>query len=471
MKSKFLIALIILILLLTTYISAENRVALVIGNANYVYLGKLKNPINDANDIAATLSSLGFEVTKLIDSSLIDLENAVLAFKEKLAQDRNNVGIFYYAGHGVQSSYENFLIPSDAKIQSEQFLKVKSLSLQTVLDLLQSAHNKLNVVILDACRDNPFGWSRSGVRGLSVVGRQPPGSIIVYSTSSGEVAQDGTGKNSVFADALLKTLTLKSVEIKEVFNKAGLIVQNNTHGEQIPAVYNQFFESYYLTNTDEVSSSIEINPHTNNQIVPRDSLLIELLFTGNTLDTSAKKNIITSYNIQYSKDRFNRDYNAIILNGIDSYIDCSDQINLIEKSFSISMWFKRDAINGNHQDLIGQGFNQPYCVLHFGFRSDDTILLDFYLDGITTKGTYPDNTKWHHIVGMYDYLSKSSTIFLDGKEIANAYINHEYKGFGNFYIGRNGANNIQYFSGQIDDIRIYNRILTKDEILALFEEQ
>jgi hypothetical protein len=225
---------------------APARFALVIGNGNYNDLGKLANPANDASDMAAALKSLGFETQLLVDADLGSMEDAVVGLGNRLAASSGSTGFFYYAGHGVQSNGINYLIPADAWIASEAFLRTKALAAQTVLETLQSAKNGLNVIVLDACRDNPFGWSRSGTRGLSVVGSQPTGSILVYATRAGSVAQDGSGRNGIFTQELLKNLQTPGLEIKEVFNRTGAGVRDATGGKQVPAVYNQFFDSAYL---------------------------------------------------------------------------------------------------------------------------------------------------------------------------------------------------------------------------------
>lgn len=222
------------------------RYALVIGNGSYVELGKLKNPSNDAADMAAALKDLGFKVDLLVDADLARMEDAVIRLGANLSQSADSTGFFFYAGHGVQSGGVNYLIPADARIASEAFLKTKALAAQSVLDTLQQSRNALNVVVLDACRDNPFSWSRSGSRGLTVVGSQPPGSIVAYATSAGSVAQDGTGRNGVFTQELLKHLKTPSLEIKDVFNRTGKGVSGATGGKQVPAVYNQFFDTAYL---------------------------------------------------------------------------------------------------------------------------------------------------------------------------------------------------------------------------------
>jgi len=156
------------------------RYALVIGNGNYRELGKLKNPKNDATDMAEALRKLNFDVELLIDADLVSMENGVNRLGAKLATSPKSMGFFFYAGHGVQSNGVNYLIPSDAYISDEVYLRTKALAVQSILDSFQGARNELNVIVLDACRDNPFGWARTGTRGLSVVGSQPTGSIIVY---------------------------------------------------------------------------------------------------------------------------------------------------------------------------------------------------------------------------------------------------------------------------------------------------
>ena len=225
----------------------SGRFALVIGNGNYSELPRLANPGNDAEDIAAALRKLGFETRLLVDADILAMEDSVVKLGERLTSSPGSTGFFFYAGHGVQSNGTNYLIPVDAHVPSEAFLRTKALAVQTVLDTLQSSKNGLNVVVLDACRDNPFGWSRSGgTRGLSVVGSQPTGSIIIYSTSAGGTAQDGTGRNGVFTHELLKNLSTEGLEIKEVFNRTGAAVRDATGGKQVPAIYSQFFDTVYL---------------------------------------------------------------------------------------------------------------------------------------------------------------------------------------------------------------------------------
>jgi len=223
------------------------KYALVIGNSSYTLgLSRLANPVNDANDVAAALEYLGFIVDKLLDAKHEQMDSAVLRLKDKLSQSGEAYGFIFYAGHGVQSGGENFLIPVDVNIPSESFLRSRSISVQAILDELNDARNSLNVVVLDACRDNPFGWSRSSSRGLSMISRQPAGSIIVYATSAGQTAADGDGRNGLFTSQLLGNLVTPGLEVKEIFNRTGADVTRLSKSQQVPAIYSQFFGTAYL---------------------------------------------------------------------------------------------------------------------------------------------------------------------------------------------------------------------------------
>jgi len=225
---------------------AAQKFALVIGNSNYVGMNRLANPANDANDIAAVLEHLGFKVDKVLNGNLDQMEEAVVRLKKNLSMTDNSYGFFFYAGHGVQSGGENFLIPVNANLPSENALRNRAMSVQMLLDDLNDAGNALNVVVLDACRDNPFGWSRGGTRGLSIVSRQPAGSIIVYATSAGQTASDGEGRNGLYTSQLINNLATPGLEVKEVFNRTGQDVAQASNNQQVPAIYSQFFGTAFL---------------------------------------------------------------------------------------------------------------------------------------------------------------------------------------------------------------------------------
>ncbi|MFP3043153.1 tetratricopeptide repeat protein [Treponema primitia] len=232
-------------------LGAQQKFALVIGNGTYTTVGRLNNPVNDASDMKAALEGLGFQVDLVQNGSLKQMEDGVMRLSRRLSGSRGSYGFFFYAGHGVQSSGENYLIPVDADIQAETMLRTKALVVQWVLDEIQQAENALNVVVLDACRDNPFSWrTRGGGRGLTVVGAQPAESIIVYATSAGSTASDGAGgRNGLFTTHLLNNLKTPGLEVKDLFNRVGRDVSQASNNAQRPAIYSQFFNTAYLGST------------------------------------------------------------------------------------------------------------------------------------------------------------------------------------------------------------------------------
>jgi len=246
-KNRKIISLCIVFILFGSGVSfSQNRYALVIGNGNYTGLTKLNNPVNDANDMASALQKLGFTVDKVLNGTQDQMDTAVIRLKNRLSVSSDTYGFFFYAGHGVQSQGENYLIPVDANIPSENALRSRAVSVQMILDDLNDAKNSLNVIVLDACRDNPFSWSRSGSRGLSIVSRQPADSIIVYATSAGQRASDGEGRNGLFTSQLLKNISDPNLEIMDVFRRTGMNVAEASQNQQIPAIYSQAFRTAYL---------------------------------------------------------------------------------------------------------------------------------------------------------------------------------------------------------------------------------
>jgi len=217
------------------------KIALVIGNSNYTGISRLANPVNDANDMEVALRNLGFTVEKVLNGTLEQMETAVINFKRRLSGSRNTYGFFFFAGHGVQSNGENYLIPVTAdNIRSETQLRERAVSLQFVLDSMNEAGNELNMVVLDACRDNPFGWARSGSRGLGVVSRAPSGTIVMYATGANSTADDGTGRNGLFTSHLLTNLRTPGLSVFDVFDRTMGDVIRITNGRQHPELSLRF---------------------------------------------------------------------------------------------------------------------------------------------------------------------------------------------------------------------------------------
>jgi uncharacterized caspase-like protein len=217
---------------------AEPRVALVIGNSNYGNeIGRLANPANDAALIASALQQTGFTVITVVDADQKKMKRAIADFGEKLADaGPKATGLFYYAGHGIQSQGKNYLIPVGATIEREADVNIESVTADDVMEQMDFAANNVNIIILDACRNNPVARSfRSAGRGLATM--QPEsvrGTFIAYSTSPGQVAADGSGKNSPYSSALAKAIVKPGVGIEEVFRDVRGQVMASTNDKQIP---------------------------------------------------------------------------------------------------------------------------------------------------------------------------------------------------------------------------------------------
>jgi formylglycine-generating enzyme required for sulfatase activity len=210
---------------------SEKRVALVIGNGAY-RSAPLRNPVNDARGMAQVLREAGFEVLLVENQDLKGLKTAIVEFGDRLAP--GGIGLFYYAGHGLQVRGKSYLIPTDAQIKSERFVDVEAVDLTSVVAQMEEAKTRLNLVILDACRDNPFRsvW-RSATRGLAEV-VAPAGTLIAYATAPGSLASDGEGANSIYTGELLKAMRLPSLKVEEVFKRVRQEVARRTNGQQVP---------------------------------------------------------------------------------------------------------------------------------------------------------------------------------------------------------------------------------------------
>jgi formylglycine-generating enzyme required for sulfatase activity len=217
-------------------LGAESRVALVIGNGKYQYNSILKNPANDAQDMAAALSQAGFDVVLRTDASLDDMNKALREFGNKL-KSQKGIGLFYYSGHGTQVNGKSYLLPVDQDIEDADEVAYKAVDAEAVLAKMQSAGNSLNLVFLDACRNNPFpGSGRSGERGLAVMKVNLPESVIVYAAEPGKTATDGEWRNSPFTQALLKNMTAPGIDILAVMKRVKADVASATNGQQSPRV-------------------------------------------------------------------------------------------------------------------------------------------------------------------------------------------------------------------------------------------
>ena len=215
---------------------ADTRVALVVGNSDYQYIPRLTNPTNDAKLIAETLTGLGFKLVgggAQLDVNKAQFDQAVQDFGN--AALNADVALFYYAGHGVQVNGANYLVPISANPTKQADVDFQMLDVNLVLRQMEGARTHLNIVVLDACRNNPFGGRglRAANGGLAQI-QAPEGTIISFATQPGNVAQDGADGDSPYSKALAKSMRKPGLDIFRTFNDVGLSVSWATNGEQQP---------------------------------------------------------------------------------------------------------------------------------------------------------------------------------------------------------------------------------------------
>ncbi len=233
----------------------EQRIALVIGNSNYQNVARLPNPANDAKAVAELLNSAGFEVISATDLNHNQMIEVMQDFSAKIAgRGANTVAMVYYAGHGVQLAGENYLVPVDARISSEPDLIDGSVRLVDVMATLEAIPSRMRIVILDACRNNPFPSLNEAGRGLAIVDA-PNGSIVGYSTAPGTEALDGVGNHSPYTDAFLRLAHEKNVPIEQLFKRIRLDVNNSTEGQQTPWESSSLTSDFYFFGDTAVAAT------------------------------------------------------------------------------------------------------------------------------------------------------------------------------------------------------------------------
>ena len=227
----------------------EPRLALVIGNSAYRE-SPLRNPVNDVRAMAQRFKDLGFTVLVHENATKRTMEAAIIEFGRRLTE--GGVGAFYYAGHGLQVRGRNYLVPVDAEIEDEASTRVAAVDVELLLEQMAEAKNRVNMVILDACRNNPFERRmRGGSRGLAAVDAAR-GTLVAYATAPGSVAADGDGKNGLYTEELLEALREPGLKIEEVFKRVRINVARRSKGAQTP------WESSSLTGDLVVNVTVNV---------------------------------------------------------------------------------------------------------------------------------------------------------------------------------------------------------------------
>lgn len=247
----------------------EQRVALIIGNESYKE-APLINPVNDARGIAAALEAFGFTVIKRENADFTEMKRAIREFGRSLQS--GSVGLFYYSGHGMQVKGENYLIPIGAQIGHEEEIEYEAVNAGFVLAQMEAARNRMNIVILDACRNNPFSRGfRSAAGGLATM-NAPTGSMIAYATAPGSTASDGIGKNGLYTEQLLAQMKIAGQKIEDVFKRVRANVMSRSNSQQVPWEASSLIGDFYFVppNVQPVVRTVEDDAVTVS-IVPKSS--------------------------------------------------------------------------------------------------------------------------------------------------------------------------------------------------------
>lgn len=239
--------------------ASEGRIALVIGNAAYPGVGALKNPVNDARDIAAKLKRMGFDVILRTDARQKDMLRSLTEFGDKLKP--GSEALFFYAGHGMQVRGKNYLIPVDAEIRTESAVSSEAIDVDQLLDKLAPA--RLSMVILDACRNNPFERRfRGGGQGLASI-NAPTGTLIAYSTAPGKVASDGDGRNGLYTQELLAAMGVPGIKVEDVFKRVRTNVVRLSGETQVPWESSSLTGDFYFSPTTNPGATAAAPPEIN----------------------------------------------------------------------------------------------------------------------------------------------------------------------------------------------------------------
>ncbi|MGA2569370.1 MAG: caspase family protein [Terracidiphilus sp.] len=224
----------------------SDRAALIIGNSAYPKGSALRNPANDARDLAKALKRFGFATSVVTDGTIEEMENSLASFKKRLNSAK--VGLLFFAGHGIQMKGENYLIAIDTKTSDEAAARHSSLPLNQVIETMEETPTETNIIILDACRNNPFerAWARSMIpRGLAPV-YAPKGTLIAYATSPGQVAFDGDGENGAYTAALLQHLDAVDCSIETMLKRVRNTLSASTSGKQISWEHTSLSGEFYF---------------------------------------------------------------------------------------------------------------------------------------------------------------------------------------------------------------------------------
>jgi len=358
--------------------TSEQRIALVIGNGSYKD-APLRNPVNDARGMAQALKQVGFEVMHGENLSQNEMKRNIRAFGDKIRN--GGVGLFYFAGHGTQINGANYLIPVDAVITKAEEVEYESVDVGLVLAQMESAHNRLNIVILDACRNNPFARSfRSARNGLASIDA-PSGTLIAYATAPGSVAIDGEGDNGLYTSELLGAMRQSGNKIEDVFKRVRIAVQAKSNGKQIPWESSSLVGDFYFSGTADSATPSTAAPTT--VAVPSTPKVISLTEIDRADPKKTAAGILQAYRTRdiVALSAFSPAWNREILSNI---IKNGENDGRYKSLFSDTSWRWKSAQQWNGQiDEVRYAtrmFGTPpveyvTASVKFGEMSPDSVLI------------------------------------------------------------------------------------------------
>lgn len=417
----------------------SKRVAIVIGIQNYTSIPALRNSLNDARDMSASLRSKGFDVIEVYDPfAKKDIQDGLRKYFN-LVKDRNDVaGLIYYSGHGIQVDGSNYLIPVSANPQIKADLDDQCVKMDFVMGVLGEAGNSLNILIMDACRNNPFhGFSRGTERGLSVVDA-PKGSYIVYSTKPGSVASDGNGVNGLFTSKLLKYMDEPNLNIEQVFKRVAKEVSEESNDSQRPWISSDYTGDFYFSHATKQAS-------TGEKTIEPTKLKIETATQGRNV---VESNINADELYQNSKSLFENGKIAEGLNNLEraansghlhSQLDLGQlyrKSNVVAQDYVKSLgWYKKaaekedvSALNAVGEFYLnGLGVREDYEMAHASFQKaaaknspDAEFNLGLmYLNGRGVPKSELEAIKWFTKAADQNYIpaqNKLGSLYLIGGE-------------------------------------------------------
>jgi len=291
-----------------TVTGEEPRLALVIGNAAYDS-APLRNPVQDVRAMSTALQGMGFTVTALENASLGEMKRAIDDFGDALRTGNNGVGLFYFSGHGMQVKGRNFLIPIGARLKGERDVEYESVDVGRILGKMEDAGNRMNLVILDACRDNPFARSmRSTSSGLASVDAAS-GTFVAYATAPGRTADDGPGSNGLYTEQLVRHMQTPGLKVEDVFKRVRIEVEKRSDGKQVPWESSSLKGDFYFAGAPTEVASLPRSPSPEKPAPPANtdkpkSTIDEEEALWKVIETSSNPADFDEYLATYPQGRF-----------------------------------------------------------------------------------------------------------------------------------------------------------------------